>query len=198
MASIWSRLPTQLTMKTNKTTIQDAFLIEAPAFGDERGKFSENYHQLRYQQLGLTQDFVQDNFSFSQYGTIRGLHFQTGDYAQSKLVRVIQGKIIDVIIDLRKDSASYQQVYQVELSQENNLQLLAPKGVAHGFSALADHTIVYYKCDQFYHPESEAGIHPLDDSLAIDWGVSEQKRILSAKDLKHPTLSEYLERESLA
>lgn len=156
-------------------------------FKDERGYFFESYNQKAFTELtGYSAEFVQDNQSLSTYGTVRGLHYQTGVHAQAKLVRVIEGSVYDVAVDLRKDSGTYGQWFGVELSGENNLQLFIPRGFAHGFSVLTETALFSYKCDNFYHKASEAGIRYDDPTLAIDWQIPKDKMILSEKDLLLP------------
>lgn len=150
---------------------------------DVRGYFFESFRSSWQTQLpGCNGNFVQDNQSLSQYGTIRGLHFQLGEHAQGKLVRVISGKILDVIVDLRTESPTYGQYISVELSSENHYQLWIPKGVAHGFSVLSETAIVTYKCDAYFNKASESGIYPLDQNLDIDWRIPKADQILSEKD----------------
>lgn len=142
-------------MKIEQTPIKDLQIIIPTVFTDERGYFFEAYHQQKLEDLGLSIDFIQDNQSFSQKGTIRGLHYQNPPYAQSKLVRVLSGEIIDVAVDLRKDSPTFGQHYSILLSAENQKQLFIPQGFAHGFSVLSETATILYKCDQVYHKESE-------------------------------------------
>lgn len=155
---------------------------------DERGYFMESFRESWLEDLPLfNKPFVQDNQSVSQYGTIRGLHFQTGEYAQAKLVRVVFGKIIDVVVDLRKDSPTYGEHISVELTSDSNRQLWIPKGFAHGFSVLSETATVCYKCDAYYNKEAESGINPLDKSLNIDWGIPIAKQLVSTKDSSLPS-----------
>jgi dTDP-4-dehydrorhamnose 3,5-epimerase len=150
----------------------------------------ETYRQSWMEYLGSYNGaFVQDNQSFSHYGTIRGLHLQTGKYAQSKLVQVVHGHILDVVVDLRVNSPTYGQHLAVELSFENNIQLWIPKGFAHGFSVLSESATVCYKCDAYYNKDAERGIHPLDADLAIDWQIPTAKQRISEKDLALPTFN---------
>lgn len=156
-------------------------------FTDDRGYFFESYNQKAFTELtGYSTEFVQDNQSLSTYGTVRGLHHQTGAHAQAKLVRVIEGRVYDVAVDLRKESGTYGQWFGVELSGENNLQLFIPRGFAHGFSVLSETALFSYKCDNFYHKASEAGIRYDDPALNIDWQIPKDKMILSEKDLLLP------------
>jgi len=172
-------------MNVIETKLKDCFVLEPRVFEDERGYFFESFNLNTFEErTGQQGTFVQDNQSFSKYGVVRGLHLQSGDYAQAKLVRVLQGKILDVAVDLRKDSATYGQWIAVELSGENKKQLYVPRGFAHGFSVLSNDTAVMYKCDNFYHKNSEVGIMYNDPDLDIDWGVAKQDMIISEKDLE--------------
>lgn len=175
-------------MKIEQTPIKDLQIIIPTVFTDERGYFFEAYHQQKLEDLGLSIDFIQDNQSFSQKGTIRGLHYQNPPYAQSKLVRVLSGEIIDVAVDLRKDSPTFGQHYSILLSAENQKQLFIPQGFAHGFSVLSETATILYKCDQVYHKESEGGIRFDDAELNIDWGVEVQSAVVSEKDMALPNL----------
>lgn len=172
-------------MKVTETKLRDCFIIEPTVFRDDRGYFFESYNEQKFEQLtGQNGRFVQDNESSSCYGVIRGLHFQKGIHAQAKLVRVLAGTVLDVAVDLREDSLTYKQWIAIELSGENNKQLYIPRGFAHGFSVLSEQAVFAYKCDNLYHKESEGGIRFDDPSLNIDWHISEDKRILSEKDLQ--------------
>jgi dTDP-4-dehydrorhamnose 3,5-epimerase len=165
------------------TKIKDCFIIKPTIFEDNRGYFFESFNEQKFNQLaGLNIHFVQDNQAKSNRGILRGLHFQKGEHAQAKLVRVLQGKVIDVAVDLRKDSSTYLQHVAVELSAENNIQLFVPRGFAHGYSVLEDNTIFFYKCDNFYNKESEGGIFYADPQLNINWQLNEDEIILSEKD----------------
>jgi dTDP-4-dehydrorhamnose 3,5-epimerase len=166
-----------------KTKLDGVLIIEPKVFSDDRGYFFESYNESRAKEFGIDCDFVQENQSFSGYGTIRGLHFQKGEHAQAKLVRVIQGNVLDVAVDVRKNSSTFGQYVAVELSGENHRQLFIPRGFAHGFSVLSDTAIFSYKCDNFYHKESEGGIRYDDPELKIDWQIPADKVILSEKDL---------------
>ncbi|PRZ20991.1 dTDP-4-dehydrorhamnose 3,5-epimerase [Flavobacterium granuli] len=177
-------------MTIEKTFIKDLVVVEPAVFGDERGYFFEAYSKTKFEDLGIAIDFVQDNQSFSKKGTLRGLHYQNPPYAQTKLVRVLQGEIIDVAVDLRKDSATYGKAFSILLSAENKKQLLVPQGFAHGFSVISETASVMYKCDQFYHKESEGGIRFDDPSLAIDWGIDVADAIVSEKDLVLPFIED--------
>jgi len=173
-------------MKLETTFINDLVVLNPAVFEDERGYFFESYNKSKYLDLGIAIDFVQDNQSFSKRGTLRGLHYQNPPFAQTKLVRVLQGEIMDVAVDLRKDSPTYGKHFGIVLSAENKKQLLVPQGFAHGFSVLSETAVVLYKCDQFYNKESEGGIRFDDPSLNIDWGMDLQQAIVSEKDLILP------------
>jgi dTDP-4-dehydrorhamnose 3,5-epimerase len=181
-------------MKIIPTKIPDVLIIEPQVFQDNRGYFVETYNQAKFEANGLNYNFVQDNQSFSQYGTIRGLHFQTGEYAQAKLVRAIQGTVLDVAVDLRENSPTRGQCVVVELSDTNFRQLLIPRGFAHGFAVISETAIFAYKCDNIYHKDSEAGILYSDTELQIDWQIPTDKQIISDKDQTWPTLKEYLQK----
>lgn len=179
-------------MQIEETNLNGCFLVTPDVHKDGRGYFMEAYRQSWTEALGeFTGDFVQDNQSFSHYGTIRGLHFQTGDHAQAKLVRVLSGKILDIAVDLRSKSPTYGQYVAVELSVEAANQLWIPKGFAHGFSVLSKAATVCYKCDTYYNKEAESGIHPLDNSLNIDWGIQATKQRISPKDLALPSFKDF-------
>ena len=177
-------------MKAIETKLNGCFILEPTVFKDPRGYFFESFNQNKFSELiGQEIKFVQDNESFSSKGVLRGLHFQTGDYAQSKLVRVIQGRVLDVVVDIRKDSPTYAEHSSIELSEDNKTQLFIPRGFAHGFIVLSDTAIFSYKCDNFYHRASERGIRHDDPFLSIDWKLPKESRIISEKDLVLPTLS---------
>lgn len=173
-------------MPFSATTLPDLLLVEPIVFEDSRGYFFEAYNQKMFAQEGVNIQFVQDNQSKSSYGVIRGLHYQLAPYAQTKLVRVLEGVIIDVAVDIRKGSPTFGKSFAVELSADNKKQLLIPAGFAHGFSVLSQTAIVLYKCDQFYHKESEAGIRYDDPALQIDWKIEKGKEVISEKDLALP------------
>jgi dTDP-4-dehydrorhamnose 3,5-epimerase len=173
-------------MKIEKTFIPDLLIIEPTVFADERGFFFESYNQQKYIAAGLNYNFVQDNHSKSSYGVLRGLHFQKTPYAQTKLVRVTQGAVIDVAVDLRKNSPTFLQHLSIELSTENKKQLLIPRGFAHGFVVISETCEFLYKCDNLYHKESDGGILFSDDSLNIDWILPKEKLIISEKDANLP------------
>ena len=163
-------------------------IIVAPnVFEDSRGYFFEAYNQIIFHQNGITCNFVQDNQSRSTYGVIRGLHYQLNPYSQAKLVRVLEGEILDLAIDIRKNSPTYGQHFSIKLSSENKKQLFIPAGFAHGFSVLSETAIVLYKCDNFYNKHSEAGFRYDDRDLQINWGIERGKEIVSEKDLQLPS-----------
>lgn len=181
-------------MKVIKTAIEDVVIIEPDVFGDARGYFFESYSQKKFDELVRPVRFVQDNESKSKYGVLRGLHFQKGEYAQSKLVRVVKGRVLDVAVDIRKGSPTFGKYVAVELSADNKRQLFIPKGFAHGFSVLSEEAIFQYKCDNLYAPQSEGAIAWDDPEIGIDWGLPAEDVLLSSKDAAHPLLkdSEYL------
>lgn len=176
-------------MNIIKTKFADAIVIEPKVFGDHRGFFTESYNKELFQQNGIDMDFIQDNHSLSQQpGTLRGMHYQLNDKAQTKLVRVTRGAIYDVIVDIRKGSPTYGQWQGFILSADNKRQLLVPKGFAHGFCTIVENTEVQYKVDELYSPEHDRGIAWNDPALNIDWPFNNP--VLSDKDTKHPTLAE--------
>ena len=177
-------------MKLNRTPLLDLVVVEPTVFEDKRGYFFESYHAKKLAELGIDVDFVQDNQSFSKQGTIRGLHYQTAPYAQTKLVRVIQGEVWDVAVDLRPGTKTFGKWEGVKLSADNKKQLLIPKGFAHGFAVLSQQAIVLYKCDAFYFREAEQGIVFNDPTLAIDWQLDAQEITVSEKDRQLPTFQE--------
>lgn len=177
-------------MHLTNTGIEGLYVLEPIVFKDSRGYFFEAYNQSIFEREGLKYNFVQDNQSFSKYGVIRGLHYQLHPHAQCKLVRVLQGRILDVAVDMRKSSPSYGKVFSIELSEDNMKQLMIPTGFAHGFSVLSETATVMYKCNQLYHKESEAGIIYNDPTLAIDWQIPAEAIIVSDKDLLLPSFHE--------
>jgi len=178
-------------MNIVKTDIEGIVIIEPKIFEDSRGYFFESYNDLEFiNKVGFV-DFIQDNESKSSYGVMRGLHFQRPPHTQAKLVRCVRGAVLDVAVDLRKDSPTYGKHVAVELTEDNHRQLFIPKGFAHGFAVLSDTAVFQYKCDDFYHPELDGGINILDKSLGIDWKIPEDKVILSDKDTKHPMLKDF-------
>ena len=177
-------------MKIMTTPIAGLLVIEPQVFQDARGYFVETYNADRYRAAGITAQFVQDNQSCSSYGVVRGLHFQRPPYTQAKLVCCTVGRVLDVAVDLRRDSRTFGQWYSVELSESNKRQFFIPRGFAHGFSVLSDQAIFTYKCDNLYHPESDGGVLLSDPDLGIDWQIPEELRIISDKDTKHPLLKD--------
>lgn len=173
-------------MNIEKTFIKDLVVLIPAVFEDERGYFFEAYNKSKLTDLGIHIDFVQDNQSFSKKGTLRGLHYQNPPFAQTKLVRVLEGEIMDVVVDLRKDSSTFGKHFEIVLSAENKKQLLVPHGFAHGFSVLSETAVVFYKCDQYYNKESEGGIRYDEASLHINWGMDLAAAIVSAKDILLP------------
>lgn len=178
-------------MNIIKTPLEGLLVIEPQLFRDARGYFVETYNEQRYLDAGIDARFVQDNQSCSSYGVVRGLHFQRPPYTQAKLVCCTQGKVLDVAVDLRKDSKTFGQWFSVELTEENHRQFFIPRGFAHGFSVLSEKAVFTYKCDNLYHPEADGGILLSDPDLNIDWQVPEEHRILSEKDTKHPLLKNF-------
>ena len=178
-------------MKVTETKLKGCYIIEPKVFKDSRGYFFESFNAEKFEELiGQNGHFVQDNQSASTYGVVRGLHFQKGEHAQAKLVRVLEGMVLDVAVDIREGSETYGQYVSLELSAENNLQLYIPRGFAHGFSVLSERAVFAYKCDNGYNKESEGGIRFDDPLLNIDWGISKDKMQLSDKDLVLPFLRE--------
>lgn len=177
-------------MKVIKTTIEGVVIIEPKVFGDQRGYFFESFSQQKFDEAVRKVRFVQDNESYSRYGVLRGLHFQKGRYAQSKLVRVVKGKVLDVAVDIRRGSPTFGQWVAVELSDENKRQLFIPRGFAHGFSVLSEEAIFQYKCDNLYAPQQEGAVAWNDPEIGIDWGLKPEDIILSEKDSQHPLLKD--------
>jgi len=173
-------------MEIIKTKIPDLLIIKPTVFEDERGYFFESYNENKFCKNGLDLAFVQDNESKSSYGVIRGLHYQLAPYSQTKLVRVIEGNVLDIAVDLRKNSPTYGQWSGIELSADNKIQFLIPKGFAHGFSVLSESATFIYKCDNLYNPEAERGISYNDPFLNINWRVESNKAIISPKDKVFP------------
>ena len=176
-----------------ETKIPGVLIVEPRVFKDARGYFFESYSQREFDEkisaiLGHPIRFVQDNESMSSYGVMRGLHYQRMPYTQSKLVRCVKGAVLDVAVDIRKGSPTFGQHVAVELTEDNHLQFFVPRGFAHGFSVLSETAVFQYKCDEFYHPEADAGINILDGSFGIDWRIPSEKAILSEKDLRHANL----------
>lgn len=177
-------------MNIIETEIQGVYIIEPKVFGDSRGYFFESYSRREFEAKVGPVEFVQDNESKSCYGVVRGLHFQKPPHAQAKLVRVVKGKVLDVAVDLRKDSPTYGRHVSVELSEDNHRQVFIPKGFAHGFSVLSEEAVFQYKCDDYYAPETECAIAWNDPELNIDWRVPADQVILSEKDKRHPELKD--------
>ena len=176
-------------MKVIETTLSDCLVLEPSLFNDKRGYFFESFNSKQFSELtGFNVNFVQDNESFSTKGVLRGLHFQKGEYAQAKLVRVVTGKVLDVAVDLRKNSTTFGKWFSIELSGENKRQLFVPRGFAHGFVVLSEFAIFNYKCDNFYNKASESGIIFNDSALNIDWQLNTNEILVSEKDLELPHL----------
>ena len=177
-------------MPFTKTNIPDLLVFEPTVFKDSRGYFFESFNLKTYEAEGIDINFVQDNQSSSQHGVIRGLHYQLNPHAQVKLIRVLVGKILDVAVDIRKNSPTFGKSFSIELSADNKKQLFIPAGFAHGFSVLSDHAEVLYKCDSFYNKQCEAGILYNDPSLEIDWRIPAGKEIVSEKDKLLPSFAD--------
>ncbi len=178
-------------MEVIKTAIDGVVIIEPRVFGDDRGYFFESYSQREFEKKVRKINFVQDNESMSSYGVMRGLHFQCPPCTQSKLVRCVKGKVLDVAVDIRRGSPTYGQHVTVELSEDNHRQFFVPRGFAHGFSVLSETAVFQYKCDNFYAPQADGGISIIDASLNIDWQIPTGKAILSEKDTKHSLLKDF-------
>ena len=176
-------------MKVIASNIPDVKIIEPAVFGDNRGYFFESWNCARYVEAGIDCNWVQDNESSSSYGVLRGLHYQAAPYTQAKLVRVIEGCVLDVAVDIRRGSPTFGQHVAVELSGENKRQLFIPRGFAHGFAVLSERAVFAYKCDNIYMPGHEQGIAFNDPELNIDWRINPADRILSSKDLQNPPLA---------
>tara|TARA_R110002051_G_C8707227_1_gene495185 strand:+ start:989 stop:1534 length:546 start_codon:yes stop_codon:yes gene_type:complete len=180
-------------MKVTETELKGCFVVEPVVFKDDRGYFFESFNAKRFNEIiGEQIAFVQDNQSYSSYGVVRAIHYQRGDFAQAKLVRVLSGRVLDVAVDLRKNSATYGQHFSIELSAENKKQLFIPRGFGHGFSVLSDTAEFFYKCDNFYNKASEGGIIYNDPSLKIDWNIPLDEIKVSEKDLELHTLENVL------
>ncbi len=177
-------------MEVIKTEIEGVLIIKPRVFEDPRGYFFESFSQREFDEKVRPITFVQDNESKSSYGVVRGLHYQKPPYTQSKLVRCVRGKVLDVAVDVRKSSPTFGKYVAVELSEDNHVQFFIPKGFAHGFAVLSDEAIFQYKCDEFYHPEADSGIQLLDANLGIDWQIPWDKAIMSDKDKVRKCLSE--------
>jgi dTDP-4-dehydrorhamnose 3,5-epimerase len=182
-------------MKAEQTKLEGCFIIHDTVFPDSRGYFFESFNKTKFkEQTGQSVEFVQDNQSFSSKGVLRGLHFQQGEAAQAKLVRVLTGKVLDVAVDIRKGSSTFGQHVAVELSKENHLQFFIPRGFAHAFVVLSDTATFFYKCDNFYNKQAEGGIIYNDPEISIDWKLPVDLLSLSEKDLVLPTLKEFSEK----
>jgi dTDP-4-dehydrorhamnose 3,5-epimerase len=177
-------------MEIEHTALAGVEIIHPKIFGDSRGYFFESYSKRDFDALIRPIDFCQDNESRSSYGVLRGLHFQIGDYSQSKLLRVVEGRVLDVAVDVRKGSPTFGKHVSVELSAENHLQFFIPRGFAHGFSVLSPTAVFQYKCDRFYAPEHEGAVAWNDPALGIDWKIPADKVLLSDKDSRHPLLKD--------
>ena len=178
-------------MQIEETKLKDCFIIKDTLYKDPRGYFFESFNQQKFNELtGLNVQFVQDNQSKSSKGVLRGLHFQLGAHSQAKLVRVLEGKVLDVVVDIRPNSKTYGEHIAIELTAENETQLFIPKGFAHGFVVLSDAAIFFYKCDNFYHKPSESGIIYNDPKLEINWVLPNEELIISEKDLLLKKLSD--------
>ena len=178
-------------MEIIKTAIDGLVIVEPTVLEDARGYFFESFSQREFEEKVRKINFVQDNESMSSYGVMRGLHFQRPPFAQSKLVRCVKGRVLDVAVDIRKGSPTYGQYVAVELSEDNHRQFFVPRGFAHGFVVLSETAVFQYKCDNFYAPEADGGINIKDDTLDIDWQIQIEKAILSEKDLKHVSLKDF-------
>ena len=179
-------------MQIQETKLKGCFILEPTKYGDSRGYFFESFNERTFNELtGTNTHFVQDNQSYSTRGVLRGLHAQAGEHAQAKLVRVLEGAVIDVAVDVRPGSDTYGQYVAVELSAENNKQLFVPRGFLHGFVVLSEVATFFYKCDNFYHKASECGVHPLDKDLAVDWQIPVAELLLSDKDKEAQSFQEF-------
>lgn len=177
-------------MQVIKTEIEGVIILEPKVFGDSRGYFFESWNKAEFEKAVGRVEFVQDNESKSGYGVVRGLHFQKGEYAQAKLVRVIKGKVLDVAVDVRRGSPTFGQYVSVELSEENKRQFFVPRGFAHGFSVLSEEAVFAYKCDNFYAPSQEGAIAWNDPDICVDWKIPHEDALLSDKDRNHPYLKD--------
>ena len=178
-------------MEVIKTNIEGVVIIEPKVFKDARGYFFQSFSQREFEEKVRKINLVQDNESMSSYGVMRGLHFQCPPFTQSKLVRCVKGRVLDVAVDIRKGSPTYGQHVAVELTEENHRQFFVPRGFAHGFAVLSEIAVFQYKCDNFYAPEADGGINIKDESLGIDWQILTSNAILSDKDLKHAYLKDF-------
>lgn len=178
-------------MEVIKTNIEGPVIIEPKIFGDARGYFFESFSQREFEEKVRKINFVQDNESMSSYGVMRGLHFQVPPFTQSKLVRCVKGKVLDVAVDIRKGSPTFGHHVAVELTEDNHRQFFVPRGFAHGFAVLSETAVFQYKCDNFYAPQADGGISILDASLGIDWKIPTEKALLSEKDTLHVCLKDF-------
>lgn len=178
-------------MEVIKTAIDGPVIIEPKIFKDARGYFFESFSQREFEEKVQKINFVQDNESMSVYGVMRGLHFQAPPFAQSKLVRCVKGRVLDVAVDIRKGSPTYGKHVAVELSEDNHRQFFIPRGFAHGFAVLSETAVFQYKCDNFYAPQADGGINITDSSLGIDWQLPTESAVLSEKDIKHLSLKDF-------
>ena len=178
-------------MEVLKTAIDGVVIIEPRIFKDARGYFFESYSKKEFDEKVRTVEFVQDYESMSTRGVMRGLHFQRPPYTQSKLVRCVKGRVLDVAVDIREGSPTYGKHVAVELSEDNHRQFFVPRGFAHGFAVLSDVAVFQYKCDNYYHPEADGGISIADASLGIDWMLDPNEALLSEKDTRHPLLADF-------
>ena len=178
-------------MNCIKTDIEGVVILEPRVFADARGYFFESYNKKTFEDIVGPVDFVQDNESCSTRGVMRGLHFQRPPHAQAKLVRCVRGAVLDVAVDIRKDSPTYGRHVSCLLTEENHRQFFIPRGFAHGFAVLSDTAVFQYKCDNYYCPEADGGISIVDPSLGIDWGIALEEAILSDKDRRHPLLADF-------
>lgn len=178
-------------MEIIRTDIEGVVIVKPRIFTDARGYFFESFSKREFDEKVRPVDFVQDNESMSHRGVMRGLHFQCPPFAQSKLVRCVKGRVLDVAVDIRRGSPTYGRHVAVELSEENHLQFFVPRGFAHGFAVLSDVAVFQYKCDNYYAPQADGGISIADPTLGIDWRIDPEQAILSEKDLKHPLLRDF-------
>ena len=179
-------------MKITETSLKGCYIVEPTKYGDSRGYFMESFNEKTFNEAtGTKIHFVQDNQSYSTRGVLRGLHAQKGEHAQAKLVRVLEGEVLDVAVDVRPESETFGEYVAVRLSAENNLQLFVPRGFLHGFVVLSETATFFYKCDNFYNKESECGVHPLDTDLAVDWQIPVEEMLLSDKDKEAQSFAEF-------
>ena len=180
-------------MEVIKTDIEGVLIIEPKVWGDDRGYFFESFNAREFaEKTGLNITFVQDNESKSRYGVLRGLHFQLPPYTQSKLVRCVKGRVLDIAVDIRKGSKTYGKWVSCELTEDNHRQFFVPKGMAHGFCVLSEEAVFQYKCDDFYHPEAEGGIAWDDPGIAVQWPIPSDDISLSERDKHHPSFKEFI------